>query len=689
MAETDGAGGIKLFLNIDTSRIKKDLKTAINEIGNFGKKISTSFDEGFASVEEKKDTIELLTQAIKDQEQIVKGLQAEYAKLTASKGQFADETKVAKTNLQNETAVLKDLKGSLFAISPAPVKKVTTAFGNFGKRLMGIVKSALIFSVLYKILQKLLAIFKSVLLGDQEFAESLKELQVALWALVTPLLNVVIPAVKTMVNVLTDVVVVAGKFFATLSGKSYNSLIEQAKGFQKMSKGAKEAKKELAGFDDLQIINGGNKDEGLTETDFDKFKTESGDNVPNVSEQLSAVITSVGGLIAAIGLILLLNTKNPVAHSIGIGMIIAGAGIFAVGAVQTMANNMDEDIGNMLHGIIAIVSGLILAIGIILLFMGQITPLSIGMVVAGAVGLVSEIALYPEKIIEAIRGPLGVVLAIVSTALLVIGIILLCSGVITPITIGMVVAGAVGLAATVAINWNAIVDTVSGIFKKFGGIIAAAGVALIVLGIILCCTGVGVGLGIGLIIAGAAGIAGAVAFNWNAIVDWLKGVWDAVKQFWNRYIAPVFTAKWWADLGKKAINGLIGIVEKGINFLIDKINVFVRGIDKVVSAVGEIFGADWSVATIPNVKIPRLAQGAVIPPNKEFLAVLGDQKHGTNIEAPLQTIVDAFNIALSQNGGGAGNTEVILEIDGREFGRAVVEQGNRENRRIGTRLVMA
>ena len=88
--------------------------------------------------------------------------------------------------------------------------------------------------------------------------------------------------------------------------------------------------------------------------------------------------------------------------------------------------------------------------------------------------------------------------------------------------------------------------------------------------------------------------------------------------------------------------------------------------------------------------IPRLAQGAVIPPNREFLAVLGDQKQGTNIEAPLQTIVDAFNIALSQNGGnfGGGNTEVVLEIDGREFGRAVVEQGNRENRRIGTRLVI-
>ena len=47
--------------------------------------------------------------------------------------------------------------------------------------------------------------------------------------------------------------------------------------------------------------------------------------------------------------------------------------------------------------------------------------------------------------------------------------------------------------------------------------------------------------------------------------------------------------------------------------------------------------------------------------------------------------------AMIEMGGnfGSGNTEVVLEIDGREFGRAVVEQGNRENRRIGTRLVIA
>lgn len=187
------------------------------------------------------------------------------------------------------------------------------------------------------------------------------------------------------------------------------------------------------------------------------------------------------------------------------------------------------------------------------------------------------------------------------------------------------------------------------------------------------------------------------------LAQWVEDAWKSVKEFWTEHIAPIFTKKWWADLGKTCMNGLISGFEGGINGIIwafeSMINWIVNGFNKISFNIpdwvpgigGKKFGIDIKQVKFDRVSIPRLAQGAVIPPNREFLAVLGDQKQGTNIEAPLQTIVDAFNIALSQNVGynGGGNTEVVLEIDGREFGRAVVEQGNRENRRIGTRLVIA
>ena len=82
--------------------------------------------------------------------------------------------------------------------------------------------------------------------------------------------------------------------------------------------------------------------------------------------------------------------------------------------------------------------------------------------------------------------------------------------------------------------------------------------------------------------------------------------------------------------------------------------------------------------------------GTVVPPNRPHLAWFGDNKQEPEIVSPVSTMKQAFTEAMIEMGGnfGGGNTEVVLEIDGREFGRAVVEQGNRENRRIGTRLVM-
>ena len=474
-----------------------------------------------------------------------------------------------------------------------------------------------------------------------------------------------------------------------------------------------------------------------------------GQTITKFFKDNSKLIIGVAVAILVLGVVL---CSCGVISPLSIGLIVAGAGILATEVAlnreetKKIITKFFQDNSELIVG----VSLAILILGVILCFCGVITPLSIGLIAAGAVGLAAELVLNWEyvttSISDFITNNSGLIVGVAS-ALVVLGIILLFTGVAIPLAIGLIVAGGAILATELVLNWEYISTSITKFIQDNSGLIVGISLALIVLGIILLFTGVGIPLAIGLIIAGGAALATEVALNWdfikekvtetfdaiftwvktwgllilgiiltlsgnfllgipliisganslteaqdptwNAIVDKVKEVWNKIKAFWNQYIAPVFTAKWWADLGKRALNGLIGIFEKGINFIIDKINTFVRGIDKVISAVGDIFGQNWSVAQIPKVTIPRLAKGAVIPPNKEFLAVLGDQKHGTNIEAPLQTIVDAFNIALQGNANyGGGNTEVVLEIDGREFGRAVVEQGNRENRRIGTRLVV-
>lgn len=91
-----------------------------------------------------------------------------------------------------------------------------------------------------------------------------------------------------------------------------------------------------------------------------------------------------------------------------------------------------------------------------------------------------------------------------------------------------------------------------------------------------------------------------------------------------------------------------------------------------------------AMPSIAQADIPHLARGAVIPPNREFMAVLGDQKSGTNIETPLDTMVQAFRQALSQSGFGSGRSQtVILQVDRRELGRVVYEVNNEETKVIG------
>ena len=123
------------------------------------------------------------------------------------------------------------------------------------------------------------------------------------------------------------------------------------------------------------------------------------------------------------------------------------------------------------------------------------------------------------------------------------------------------------------------------------------------------------------------------------------------------FINLVFETDWgvvWDSIGdkvKSVINKIIGYAEKGINFIIEKVNSLLTSINDISDTIGSIVGIDgFSLPTFEKIKIPRLAQGAVIPANREFLAVLGDQKQGVNIETPLETMIQAFNAALDGRG---------------------------------------
>jgi hypothetical protein len=298
--------------------------------------------------------------------------------------------------------------------------------------------------------------------------------------------------------------------------------------------------------------------------------------------------------------------------------------------------------------------------------------------------LATAAALNWDKIKAELTGPMAGIYAVLAAALLVIGAILVFSGISLPLGIALMAAGAAGLVTVTSLNW----DKVKGILQgEFGGIMALISAGLLVLGIILTIAGV-LPLGIALIVAGAAGLVPVTALNWDAIKQKIVGVWDSIRSWWQTHVAPVFTAEWWAEKFASISEGLKTKIKDGINAAIDLFNRFIGWINQKMNISWgsfSLFGQEiipagnFQLLTLPT--IPRLAQGAVIPPNREFLAVLGDQKSGTNIEAPLETITQAFRQALNEGGG--GDLYLSLYMGPEKITDAVIKDYNRRARASG------
>lgn len=201
-------------------------------------------------------------------------------------------------------------------------------------------------------------------------------------------------------------------------------------------------------------------------------------------------------------------------------------------------------------------------------------------------------------------------------------------------------------------------------------------------------------------------VVGFIIDTVSNIIQYLKGLIE--------FITGVFTLDFdqalsgLQDMTDAVINQLISLFEGAVNIIIDLINGMINGvvtgINVIINALNSIkvdipdwvpiwggkkFGINLSPLTapqIPKLSIPRLATGAVIPPNREFLAVLGDQKQGTNVEAPLETIKQAFREALAESGSSGRQMNVVLQVGRRELARTVVELSREEQQRVGMRI---
>lgn len=493
---------------------------------------------------------------------------------------------------------------------------------HFEKRLKGVVKEVLIFTMFAAVLRNVNTYIGEALSTNEDFQASLAKLKGTLQTAFQPILNFVIPILKALINVLSVAMGYIARFTSWLFGTTVSAssaaakaLYEQANATEAAGAAAQKAKRQMSGLDEMNT-----------------YQSDSG---------------SGGG-----------------------------------GGGNAIKNVDFNPIKNAIGELEIYISGALLALGAILAFTGVSIPFGVALMAIGAAGLASALGVDWNTMPDNIKKALTATLTVLGTAALVIGAILTFSGADLPLGIGLLVTGAAALGTAAALNW----DTIKNKLKGEGGkITAAVSVYLLAFGAILAFSGVSLPLGIALIAAGVTGLVTAAAFNWDAILDKLKSVWSSIKNWFKSNVAPKLTLKYWQDKFANIAEGLASKIKGGINAAIALFNRF-------ISWFNDKMNIKWSSVKIAGLEvipkgslqlmklnnIPMLAQGAVIPANHEFLAVLGDQKQGTNIEAPEELI---RKIVREETG--AGTYTFIAQLDGRTIFKEVIDQGKLSRQRTG------
>ena len=185
-------------------------------------------------------------------------------------------------------------------------------------------------------------------------------------------------------------------------------------------------------------------------------------------------------------------------------------------AVQTRIGEIKKMIEDTLAEITTIVSGFMLAVGAILVVTGVNIPLGVGLMAAGAVGLAATVGLNWTAMSSELASTLALITGVVGGFLLALGAIMAFSGANLPLGIALMALGGASLVSAAVINWHNSDRHLTDALTTLTGVLAGASLAV---GAMLAFTGVATGLGIALIAVGAVTLVSAAALNWNSIPD--------------------------------------------------------------------------------------------------------------------------------------------------------------------------
>lgn len=285
-------------------------------------------------------------------------------------------------------------------------------------------------------------------------------------------------------------------------------------------------------------------------------------------------------------------------------------------AVQTRISEIKKMIEDTLAEITTIVSGFMLAVGAILVVTGVNIPLGVGLMAAGAVGLAATVGLNWTAMSSELASTLALITGVVGGFLLALGAIMAFSGANLPLGIALMALGGASLVSAAVINWHNSDRHLTDALTTLTGVLAGASLAV---GAMLAFTGVATGLGIALMAVGAVTLVSAAALNWNSIPDALASPLSRVGLLVSGATLALgailaFSGCMPLGIALMAIGAtsLVSVMALNWNGLSDEIQNVIAIITTVVSVAFLAIGAAlaFSGANIP-LGLALLAAGAV------------------------------------------------------------------------------
>ena len=640
-----------------------------------------------------------LTAKYTEQESALAGLQDQHAALAA---QLATE----------EQAVTRQssLAGKA-QIAATAVARTSKAVGQLGRRLAGIVSGALVFNLISSALRSVVNVMGTTIAKTNGVSTALGKLKGAAATAAAGLASALSPAIIGLLNLLTSLINGFLRLLSLLTGKSISSMKQTAKGINAVgsaagstSKQADKAKRSLAGFDEIERLDAKTGSSGGANYNFDHIASPLGGITDKLKNFWSTFQTLLAPSVAAWSAAWeqIRNAASAVWPEVqqaalafwneGLSPLLTYlSGTFAPGVINAFSEAFAPIVGGVASTAIYVLADLFTwACGIGTDAINGVLIPALDLLLQIWQDLMSGIKTawdtYGQPLMD------GVILAFQNLEDLAT---LLWETIVKPILQNLIsvlqqlwsshfkplwddILLLVASVANCLLDlWNNLLaPVVKWIIATFGPAFAE------VFNAIADVVGVAVGA-----IADAIDLAVVVL---RGLADFLsavfRGNWDAAWQAIGNTVSTVWDKM--TNAIKTAVNGIIGFINRMISAVVTGINAVINALNGLSFDLPDIFGGGhvgFHISTLTAPQIPYLAQGAVIPANREFLAVLGDQKHGTNVEAPLDTIKQAVAEVMEdlQAGQMAGFEAVVsvlreilsavygIELTDEDVGRAV------------------